>query len=59
MAWICRAHQLPLLHLDESRALYARAHRPDTQNPAGEPEFVAGGMMGDDFCIDQNAGVAS
>ncbi|HEY3973635.1 MAG TPA: hypothetical protein VGM18_11560, partial [Candidatus Sulfotelmatobacter sp.] len=22
------------------------------------PEFVAGGMMGDDFCIDENAGVA-
>ena len=31
---------------------------PDTHNLAGEPEFVAGGMMGDDFCIDENAGVA-
>jgi hypothetical protein len=30
----------------------------DTHDPAGESEFVAGGMMGDDFCIDQNAGVA-
>jgi hypothetical protein len=30
----------------------------DTHEPAGGPEFVAGGMMGDDFCIDQNAGVA-
>lgn len=31
---------------------------PETHDPAGEPEFVAGGMMGDDFCIDENAGVA-
>jgi hypothetical protein len=31
---------------------------PDSHDPAGEPEFVAGGMMGDDFCIDENAGVA-
>jgi hypothetical protein len=31
---------------------------PDTHDPAGEPEFVAAGMMGDDFCLDENAGVA-
>jgi hypothetical protein len=31
---------------------------PDTNDPAGEPEFVAGGMMGDDFCLDEDAGVA-
>jgi hypothetical protein len=31
---------------------------PKTHDPAGEPEFVAGGMMGDDFCLDENAGVA-
>jgi hypothetical protein len=31
---------------------------PDTHDPAGEPEFVAAGMMGDDFCIDENVGVA-
>ncbi len=31
---------------------------PDTHQPAGEPEFVAGGRMADDFCIDENAGVA-
>jgi sugar lactone lactonase YvrE len=31
---------------------------PDTHEPAGEPEFVAGGTMADDFCIDENAGVA-
>jgi hypothetical protein len=30
----------------------------DTHDPAGEPEFVAGGMMGDDFCLDEDAGVA-
>jgi hypothetical protein len=30
----------------------------ETNDPAGEPEFAAGGMMGDDFCIDDNAGVA-
>ena len=29
-----------------------------TKDPAGAPEFVAGGMMGDDFCIDEAAGVA-
>jgi hypothetical protein len=31
---------------------------PTTHKPAGTPEFVAGGMMGDDFCIDERAGVA-
>jgi len=31
---------------------------PVTHEPAGEPEFVAGGTMADDFCIDENAGVA-
>jgi sugar lactone lactonase YvrE len=29
-----------------------------THDPAGAPEFHAGGMMGDGFCIDENAGVA-
>jgi hypothetical protein len=29
-----------------------------TGEPADEPEFVAGGTMADDFCIDENAGVA-
>jgi hypothetical protein len=29
---------------------------PNTHDPAGEPEFVAGGRMADDFCIDENAG---
>ena len=31
---------------------------PTTFDPAGEPEFVAGGMMADDFCIDEKTGVA-
>jgi hypothetical protein len=31
---------------------------PDTHDPADVPEFVAGGMMGDDFCIDDDAGLA-
>jgi hypothetical protein len=31
---------------------------PDSHDPASQPEFVAGGMMGDDFCIDECAGVA-
>lgn len=31
---------------------------PSTHDPVGEPEFVAGGMMGDDFCIDETANVA-
>jgi hypothetical protein len=31
---------------------------PVTHEPAGEPEFVAAGTMADDFCIDENAGVA-
>ena len=31
---------------------------PDTHEPAGEPELVAGGTMADDFCIDESAGVA-
>jgi hypothetical protein len=31
---------------------------PVTGEPAGEPEFVAGGTMADDFCIDEDAGVA-
>ncbi len=30
---------------------------PDTHDPAGEPELVAAGRMGDDFCIDEDAGV--
>ena len=31
---------------------------PGTHDPVGEPEFVTGGTMADDFCIDEDAGVA-
>jgi hypothetical protein len=31
---------------------------PTTHDPAGEPEFVAGGTENDDFCINEDAGVA-
>jgi sugar lactone lactonase YvrE len=31
---------------------------PQTHEPAGQPELVADGTMADDFCIDENAGVA-
>ena len=31
---------------------------PATHQPVGEPEFVAGGRMADDFCIDEDRGVA-
>ena len=30
---------------------------PRTLDPAGEPEIVVAGRMGDDFCIDEDAGV--
>ena len=30
---------------------------PDTHEPAGEPELVVAGRMGDDFCLDEDAGV--
>jgi hypothetical protein len=48
-----------LYYTSTAQKLFMRVRiDPDTQDPAGEPEFVAGGMMGDDFCIDENAGVA-
>ena len=31
---------------------------PETHEPLGEPEQVGGGTMADDFCIDEDAGVA-
>lgn len=48
-----------LYYTTTAQELFLRvAVDPDTHDPAGEPEFVAGGMMGDDFCIDDDAGVA-
>jgi hypothetical protein len=31
---------------------------PDTFDPIGEPQFVGGGRMFDDFCIDEDGGFA-
>jgi len=31
---------------------------PGTHDPAGAPEFIADGVMADDFCLDEDAGVA-
>jgi hypothetical protein len=31
---------------------------PQTHDPAGDPDFVAAGTMADDFCLDEDAGVA-
>jgi hypothetical protein len=48
-----------LYYTSTHQRLFMRVHiDPGTHDPADEPEFVAGGMMGDDFCIDENAGVA-
>jgi hypothetical protein len=45
-----------LYYTTTAQELFMRvAVDPDTHDPAGEPEFVAGGMMGDDFCIDDDA----
>jgi hypothetical protein len=48
-----------LYYTSTNQRLFMRVRiDPDSHDPAGEPEFVAGGMMGDDFCIDENIGVA-
>jgi hypothetical protein len=48
-----------LYYTSTNKRLFMRVRiDPNTHDAAGEPEFVAGGMMGDDFCIDENAGVA-
>lgn len=48
-----------LYYTSTHQKLFMRVHiDPGTYDPADEPEFVAGGIMGDDFCIDENAGVA-
>ena len=48
-----------LYYTSTTRKLFMRvAVDPVTHEPAGEPEFIAGGTMADDFCIDENAGVA-
>jgi hypothetical protein len=48
-----------LYYTSTTKRLFMRvAVDPDNHEPAGEPEFIAGGTMADDFCIDENAGVA-
>ncbi len=48
-----------LYYTSTAQELFMRVRvDPTTHDPAGEPEFVAGGMMGDDFCIEENGGVA-
>ena len=48
-----------LYYTTTAQELFMRvAVDPDTHEPADEPEFVAGGMMGDDFCIDDDEGLA-
>jgi hypothetical protein len=48
-----------LYYTSTNKRLFMRVRiDPNTHDAAGEPEFVAGGMMGDDFCIDENTGVA-
>jgi sugar lactone lactonase YvrE len=45
-----------LYYTSTARGLFMRvAVDRDTGGPIGTPEFVAGGMMGDDFCIDEPA----
>jgi hypothetical protein len=48
-----------LYYTSTTRKLFMRvAVDAVTHEPADEPEFVAGGTMADDFCIDEDAGVA-
>lgn len=48
-----------LYYTSTQRKLFMRVRvDPATQAPLGSPEFVAGGTMSDDFCIDEKAGVA-
>ncbi len=48
-----------LYYTSTTRKLFMRVRvDPQTHEPAGEPEFIAGGTMADDFCIDENAGEA-
>jgi DNA-binding beta-propeller fold protein YncE len=48
-----------LYYTSTTRKLFMRVPvDPATHQPVGEPEFVASGTMADDFCIDENAGVA-
>jgi sugar lactone lactonase YvrE len=48
-----------LYYTSTARKLFMRVPvDPGTHDPAGAPEFVAGGTMADDFCLDEDDGVA-
>ena len=48
-----------LYYTSTTRKLFMRvAVDPLNHEPAGDPEFVAGGTMADDFCVDEDTGVA-
>jgi hypothetical protein len=48
-----------LYYTSTAKKLFMRVPvNPDTHEPAGEPELVLAGRMGDDFCIDEDAKVA-
>jgi hypothetical protein len=48
-----------LYYTNTAKELFMRVRvDPDTNDAIDEPEFVAGGMMGDDFCLDEDAGFA-
>jgi hypothetical protein len=53
-----RPDSLPVLHLHRAEALHAGAVDPTTHDPAGPAKFVASGTMADDFCLDEDAGLA-
>ena len=47
-----------LYYTATAKKLFMRvAVDPHTQEPAGDPELVVAGRMGDDFCIDEEAGL--
>jgi hypothetical protein len=57
LGYVARTHYL--YYISTAQKLFMRVRiDADTHDPADEPEFVAGGRMGDDFCIDENPGVA-
>jgi len=48
-----------LYYTSTARKLFMRVPvDPRTHDPAGGPELVAGGAMADDFCLDEDAGLA-
>lgn len=48
-----------LYYTSTAKQLFMRvAVDPHTRDPAGEPKFVTGGMMWDDFCIDEEGAFA-